>query len=260
MWNIIKAQNYQTKNDLIVILSLLFFGVTTIFTPLFIDPSLSFSDLTGSVYAVSSDKSMLLFMIVIVTTRICGWDQSDKTINYEVLVGHSRVTIFFSRIITSFIWTIPVCVIVLFVPLGFCSAINGWGHSADFSWVMIRYLLALLPLCRMICEFAMITFLLKNGGLSTILCFMLVEGIAIADAIIDFGANFSVTWLFGVSNIMALFILEDYSYGYVNGKDVIVYDTALKPSMIIGTVAVSVLVSAACLIIGNVFFKKTDMK
>lgn len=260
MWNIIKAQNYQTKNDLVVIISLLLFSLATIFSPLLNYPNLSFSEWTGSMYAVNSEKSLMFFLVLIITTRICGWDQSDKTINYEVLVGHSRGSVYAARILASFIWIIPVYAIIFFAPIGICTAINGWGHSADFSNVILRYLLSLLPLCRLVCEFAMMTFLLKKGSISTVLGFVIIQGVAMAQAIINSESDFSLTWQFGVSNCMELWTFEDYSYGYVDGIDVVVFDTVLEPSLIIGTTAASLIVGALCLLIGSVFFKKTDMK
>lgn len=260
MWNIIKAQNYQTKNDLLVIISLLLFSMATIFSPLLNYPNLNFSDLTGSMYAVNSEKSFLFFLVLIITTRICGWDQSDKTINYEVLVGHSRGNVYTARIIASFIWIIPAYAIIFFAPTGICTAINGWGHSADFSNVMLRYLLSLLPLCRLVCEFAMMTFFVKKGGISTVLGFVIIEGVAMAESIIGSESDFSLTWQFGISNGVALWTFEDYSYGYVDGIDVVVFDTALEPSLVVGTAAASLTIGALSLLIGSVFFKKTDMK
>lgn len=260
MRNIIRALNYQTRNDLVVIVSLLFFGAASVISPVLNFSGLAFSEMTGSMYAVSSDKSLMIFLILIITTRICGWDQSDKTINYELFAGHSRMAIYFGRIIASLMWVIPVCAVLMLAPVGVCTVINGWGYSADLSGVMLRYLLAFLPVFRLVCEFALLSFLLKNGGGSTILGFILVEGVAIAGSFLSYGENISLNWQLGVLNFICLSGFPDYSYGYVNGEDVMVFDTAIESSVITGTVAASLLVGAACLVIGSVYFKKTDMK
>lgn len=260
MRNIIRALNYQTRNDLVVIVSLLFLGAFSVISPVMNFSAITFSEMTGSMYAVSSDKSMMIFLMLIITTRICGWDQSDKTINYELFAGHSRMAIYFGRIIASFIWVVLVCAVLMLAPVGVCTAINGWGHSADLSGVMLRYLLVFLPIFRLVCEFALLSFLLRNGGLSTILGFIIVQGVALTDSFLSYGENISLNWQFGVLNFINLSGFPDYSYGYVDGKDVMVFDTAIESSVVTGTVAASLLVGAACLVIGSIFFKKTDMK
>lgn len=260
MWNIIRAQNYQTRNDLVVIVSLLLIGILAVISPLFNVVGVPFSDFTGSFYAVNSDNTFLLFIVLIITARVCGWDQSDKTINYELLAGHNRSAVFFGRIITTFIWVGASCAVLTFVPLGVCSAINGWGYSADFSWVMIRYLLAFLPLFRITFELALLTFLLRSSGLSIVLGYLLIDVVVIADSILSVESDIEITWQLGVTNLMRVTGFPDYSYGFVNGEDVIVFESALDQSFIIGTIAASVLVGAACLIIGLVLFKKRDMK
>ena len=260
MWNIIKAQNYQTRNDIIVIAALIIIGIMSVISPLFNGLNIPFSELTGSIYAVNSDKSFLLFIILIITTRVCGWDQSDKTINYEILAGHNRAAVYFGRIITSIIWVTAVCAVLMFGPLAVCSVINGWGYSADFNGVMLRYVLSFLPIIRVTCELALLTFILRKGGLSGILGYLLIDGVVIADSIISMETDSKLTWQFGETNLMCVSGFSDFSYGYVNGEDIEVFETALDPSLILGTIAASVIVGAACLIIGSVIFRKSNMK
>ncbi len=260
MWNIIRAQNYQTRNDLVVVVALLLIGILAVISPMFNVVGVPFSDFTGSFYAVNSDKTFLLFVALVITARVCGWDQSDKTINYELLAGHNRSAVYFGRIITTFIWVGVSCSVLMFVPLGVCSAINGWGYSADFSWVMIRYLLAFLPIFRVTFELALLTFLLRSSGLSIVLGYLLLDIVCSTDSILRVESDIEITWQLGVTNLMRVTGFPDYSYGFVDGEDVIVYESALDQSFVIGTVAASVLVGAACLIIGLVLFKKRDMK
>lgn len=258
MLNIIKAQNYQTRNDIVVVASLLIIGVLSVISPMF--NGIRFSDLTGSVYAINSEKMFLLFLVLIITVRVCGWDQSDKTINYEILAGHGRKAVYFGRIIVSLIWSLISCAVLMFVPLGVCSAINGWGYSADFTWVMIRYLLAFLPIIRVTLELALLTFILRSSGLSLVLGYLLIDFSAMAEMLMDEKTANRFFWVLGVPNLMRITGFPDYSYGYVNGEDVIIFDSALSPSLIIATIAASVLVSAACLLLGCIAFKKRDMK
>ncbi|MGN0650484.1 MAG: hypothetical protein ACI4KM_08620 [Oscillospiraceae bacterium] len=258
MLNIIKAQNYQARNDLVIVVALLFIGVIYVLSPQL--NNVPFSELTGSMYAVNSEKTFLLFIVLFITARICGWDQSDKTINYEILAGHGRAAVYFGRIITCLIWTLASCAVLMFAPLGFCSAVNGWGYSADFSWVMIRCLLAFLPIIRVTLELALFTFLLRSSGLSIVLGYLLIEFSALADFLFGMDSDSGISWALGVPNLMHVAGFSDYSYGYVNGEDVVVYNSALEPPLIFGTVAASVIVGAVCLLLGYVVFKKRDMK
>lgn len=260
MRNIIRAQNYQTRNDLIVIVSLILFGVVSVVSPQMNVIDVPFSEFTGSFYAVSSDKTFLLYIILVVTTRVCGWDQSDKTINYELLAGHNRSAVYFGRIITSLIWAGAACAVLMFVPPVICLVINGWGYSADFSWVMIRYILAFLPIIRVTFEFALLTFLLRSSGYSLLLGCMIIDGVVLADSILNMESNIEITWHLGITNLVCVTGFPDSGYGYVNGEDVVVYESALGQSLIIGTIVASVLVGAACLAVGCVLFKKRDMK
>lgn len=259
MWNIIKAQNYQARNDLVIVVSLLFIGAMCL-SPLIENPHTDFSEFTGSFFATNSNISFLLILILILSTRICGWDMSDKTINYEILSGHSRTAVFFGRIITSSVWAAACCAVLMFAPLAVCTLFNGWGHTVDFSGLLLRYLLAFLPILRINCEFALITFLVRNGGLSAILNYLLIDGLMIAEMIYSTKDDRSLSILFGVSNFMKLTDFSNYRYGFVDGKDVVIFDSSLEPTFIIGTIAASVLVAGACLLLGSVVFKKSDLK
>ena len=258
MWNIIKAQNYQTRNDIVVIVALICVGAILIISPMM--NGVSLNNITGSVYAINSDKTFLVFTALVLASRICGWDQSDKTINYELLAGHDRSAVYFGRIIATLIWVTISNVLLMFVPLGIFTAINGWGYSAEFSWVLFRYLLALLTIFRMTLEFALLAFILRSSGLSLVLGYLLIVGAIFLDIIFSMDTDKNKSWLLGVTNLMHVTGFPDYSFGYVNGEDVIVYESALDATLIIGTIAASVIVGAVCLVIGNVIFRKRDMK
>ncbi|MDE5873976.1 MAG: ABC transporter permease subunit, partial [Lachnospiraceae bacterium] len=140
MWNIMKAQNYQIKGDNLIIYGLLFSLLLPVAGLLLDDTALDY--MTGSVYAVSMFSFLpYIFMIIslIIVTRIIGWDMNDKTINYELLSGHSRAQVFFGRVIMSLVWTIIASVIVAVIPLVIFTIINGWGHSLKVSDFAIRF-------------------------------------------------------------------------------------------------------------------------
>ena len=66
------------------------------------------------------------------------------------------------------------------------------------------------------------------------------------------------TYQLANTNLMKLFTFNQ-SIGYVNGEDVTICHTELDPSMIIGTIGVSVAVSVICIVLGYIIFKKSDV-
>ena len=90
MQNIIKALQYQTRRDNVTYYA--FLALVLGYVMVFSDLS-GVLNLTGSQYFISSQALFCLpvsFFIVIITTRVCGWDYTDKTMNYEILIGHNR--------------------------------------------------------------------------------------------------------------------------------------------------------------------------
>lgn len=93
MWNIMKSQNYQTRGDNLVIYGFLIAFVFPVLGLLMGGDSIIFEDLNGGMYLMISSSMFpfaAMIMSLITATRICGWDSTDKTINYEIMAGHSR--------------------------------------------------------------------------------------------------------------------------------------------------------------------------
>jgi ABC-type transport system involved in multi-copper enzyme maturation permease subunit len=261
MWNIIKAQNYQIKRDNFTYYALLL-GVAIPF--LFaLSGEIDVDSLTGCQYVIyvgSTIASLIpgLFVLVL-TSRICGWDYADKTINYEILAGHSRKTIYGSRVLTSFLWCFAGVIFMNVLPVIVFSVLHGWGNNMDFWGALLRGILVLFPLFRLICEFILLTFLLKNGYLSMIIGYVIYVISVVAAELVEEISDVTLTVQFTVSNIMSLMDFSNYKLGYVNGEDVMIFSTSLDGSLIIGTIGVSVVVGVICLLIGYEVFRKSDM-
>ena len=71
--------------------------------------------------------------------------------------------------------------------------------------------------------------------------------------------NYKLTVQLASMNVYRLINFEKSSFAYINGEDVIVYETAVEPSFLIGTVIVSLIVGIVCLLVGYLYFKKSDM-
>lgn len=258
MQNLIKALNYQTRRDnftiYAVIIGLLMSAMIVI--------DHNVSTLTGAQLAVSSYNLLpmaLSYMLVILVTRICGWDMTDKTINYEVLSGHHRMQVYFARVIVSLIWAMAAAVVVTALPVIIFSAINGWGPETDMKLMLIRYAMLVLPLFRLICGFIVISFAVGNFVGSAVACFLLVQGELMIYMMLDELADIQLDVQLALSNMVRLLELNG-RMGFVDGKDIYVYDAALSPELAVNTVIFSPAAGIIYLILGYALFSKRDMK
>jgi ABC-type transport system involved in multi-copper enzyme maturation permease subunit len=261
MWNIIKAQNYQIKKDNVTVYVFLFGLIISLIMPI-VDGASDISNLTGSdfVLALSSNIEVIFpIAVLVLTARICGWDYGDKTMNYEILAGHSRKQVYWGRVVSSTVVTLVCCIVMTAVPTILYTIIGGWGASLDFVNVMLSFILAFFPLLRLISFFALLTFLLKNGYIAMLVGWMLygmqVIGITLFLDLFDIKANVQ----FASINLMSLFNYDNATFKTVNGKDVAVFASSLSNRLIVLTIVVSLAVSAIYLLIGCRIFKHRDL-
>ena len=262
MWNIIKAQNYQIKRDNYIIIGLILLTVVIGIIIVSGTNQHSFSEMTGAMYLSTVGTSLqMLFSVILlwVTTRIAGWDFVDKTVNYELLTGHSRKEVFFGRLVTAFIWGISIVVIYSVIPAGFFTIVNGFGVTMNPGDMALRYLLMLFPVVRMICGLVCLAFVVKNGYLALIIGYLLTEGQFFIQTLLGEMTDVVITYQFATSNIGWLISDMNMKLGYVDGEDVMIVQTAVEPSMVIATVAVSIIVSTIYVIIGYLAYRKKDL-
>lgn len=260
MYNLIKALNFQTRRDNFLLYSVLAGCFSYILTIIVYSEHGDLSKLSGgeAVAVFGPACTGLVFFLLILTARICGWDYGDKTMNYELLSGHSRRNVFWSRSIVSLVWCVPIgFLLIILLPTVF-ALINGWGYNMDFGGAALRFLLVIFPLFRLTCEFILLTFLLKNCYLSMVLGFILTEITQIAVMLMDELSSMNITYQLALSNITALFDFNE-TMGYVDGKDIKVYQTGLETEFILGTVLFSLGAGIICLIIGSLLFRKRDI-
>ena len=263
MWNIIKAQNYQIKRDMISVIGIIIAIAYVIITIISCANSVGFSELTGSTYLSSINQSVLFIipiLVLIVSTRIGGWDFVDKTINYEIMLGHSRKEVYFGRLIAATIWGIILTVCLIGIPAALLTMINGFGVCMKPDDMIIRYLLMLLPIIRIICGLICLCFITQNGYMSMIFGFLMFEFTVLFNAILYDFAEISLTYVMAYSNIKWLIADMNVVLGFVDGEDVNIYVTAVEPQMAISTIAVSVIVSVIYILIGYYSFKGKDQK
>lgn len=262
MWNLIKAQNYQLKRDrAIKYMVCIIFGSQVL---VFLDylRTHSFSDLTGgytAFYLGDINFIMLGMLVTLLSARIVGWDYTDKTINYELLAGHSRKSVYWCRVYVSLMWIIAGCTIFLFLPLLITGIINGWGYKVDMGNMLLRYVLTFFPLFRLFGECVLLTVLLKNCYMAMIIGWIMYEFSWVFIVMIEELIEYEFTVELCAINIYRLVYLSYSRLQYINGEDVLVYETVLEPGFIAGSIAVSLILGMAGLGIGYLYFKKSDI-
>lgn len=257
MRNVMKAMNYQIIRDNFLIYSIIA-GVV----PMISIFANGFDELNGGMAIVTISSGISVFMgiaLVILVPRICGWDYTDKTMNYEILAGHKRADVFWGRALLSIVWGLSVAVITVGLPIIIVSLIFGWGNNLDLGNTVLRFVLVIFPLFRLICELTLITFLLRNCY-GTIICgYMYIMFSTMAVMIIEEFGKFKFTSQLSVANAMRLLEFNNHTIGFVDGEDVYIYESAVESGFAVETIAVSLIGGIICLLIGYFAFKKSDV-
>ncbi|MBE5866324.1 MAG: hypothetical protein E7292_08975 [Lachnospiraceae bacterium] len=262
MWNLIKAQKYQLKRDNGIVYIYLIAVAMVVFTIVDILDSYSMKELSGSYMGLCMgeiDFVVLGILVVLLTARISGWDYTDKTINYELMSGHSRSAVYWSRVMVSMIYYMVSCILIIAIPLLIFSALNGWGIRADMGGMLLRYGLALFPLFRLMCECILLTVLMRNCYLVMVIGFTVYQFSWVFATMAELFIEFEFTTQLASMNVLRLICLEKSHFEYINGEDVIVYKTSMEPDFLVGTIVVSLAVGIGCLLAGYLYFKKCDM-
>jgi len=259
MKNIVKAQFFQIVRDKVIkymVVITLIMQVLMVMLPIWLDNQKPTT--AGEFFATNGAMLMEfpIFYIILVTAQICGADFMDKTHNYELSAGHKRYEVYLGRVIAAAIVGGVGALFFTILPVGIYTALYGWGDKVAFAPILLRGLLALLPYLRMVCEFAFITFIVKNPyvgmGLGYVVFMLTMATLS--------GTTIEVNSVFlGVTNLSLLSMVSKWAtYGL--GSDMnYIFDASISAGTIWGTVAASVVFGAAALYLGYVFFKNDDM-
>lgn len=255
---IMKSQLYQLKKERLLYIV---FALCIVLLLIFIlneDGHDTFGEIICEMSSILPQISlMFLFAAVAV---ICGKDFLDKTGNYEIMGGHTRLEMYLGRAILAIGVAVLGSILVILFIIGFGSLLFGWGDAISITDVLMRVLLLTFPMFRIACEVVFLTFIVRNAYMvlaaGFVYLFFIVEllfGMA--------GANADSYYL-GMSNIIKLLNMNSFAtYSPVNpGVKLIVYDTTLKVSDVGKTIVVSVAVGILFLVLGYHFFKTDDIE
>ena len=259
MKNIMKAQLIQLRKDKIC--RFIFIGVLVVALMIVLmvaDMASGDIKITGGEQAIAlftMTQLIAQFFMYLFTAQACGADFTDKTMNYEIMSGHTRRDVFFGRIIpTLIIGTLGTMFLIAAPIVADVMILGGWGDKVSFTDMLLRFLLMAFPIARVICEFIFLTFIIKNPyivmGISYFMCIVL-------------GMNVPVTrehcFVLGISNMNIITVIDQWNSFGLGGDLYYIYETGLSSDLVLPTIIVSVVVGAAALLLGYAFFKNDDM-
>ena len=200
---------------------------------------------------------LIMFLLECAALYMFCDDYADKTLNYEILIGKSRLRVYISRIIVTLSVVIiaylcVVCSVVLSI------SIWGFGSADGEKWLYIRLLMFGFEYIRAAAFAIFISQIVKDMGNA-------IGGIALIYVPMILSTLLNVTrisYLPASTAVMNLAHIETQSkYNIVAGgiKQYLRYDWSLSGDIIAEIVITSILFTALYLFLGWIYFKKDDL-
>ena len=264
MFNIIKSLNYSARRDTpnwITIISLLLMPFFILFLSGMMNSG-STSEMTPSLYYASSNLGTVfvfsLIGVMILGSKLVAGDAADKTLNYELMAGHSRTRVFTGRMISGFLWGTVLVFIIFMLPVGLFDLIYGWGPETVKGEVLLRCVLTFFTMMRYCAYVMMLATVTRSAGKGIALGYATMMIIAIVQSILEELLKIVIVYPTAFTNGCALLIATNSKYVVENGKQVCKFDTAVTGEMIWKTIGVSILFTVIYMVISYINFKKTD--
>ena len=264
MINTMKSVNYSLKKEKAVTITLILMAILPYLMMMFLC-SVSGTDLqslTSSYYFASQNMAMITvffyFGIVIISCKAMGGDSVDKTINYEILSGHRRGTVFSARAVVGVFWGTILPLLFVAVPICVFGLVNGWGMETDQRNVIIRIVLCFFPLLRLCALNMMYVSVTGSAGKGIALGFVSDLAITMIQSVSEEVFHKTIYYGLGFNNVMYLLTSPNSRELVIDGKPVTVFETAVSVEMMIKTVGISLLFTVVYLAAAYMIFKKKD--
>lgn len=261
MRNIRKSLWYQMSRDLAVMVPIVMYVVGTL---LLIILSGDLDKMTGTMAAayISEELPMILFYFINITVpQICWADLKDKTLDYEILGGHNRTKVFWTRVWVTMEVMLPVVMLPIFLDIAIPSVLHGFGHNMTAGELFSLYGMLFCIIVRMIVESILITFLVGNALAGKIGGIILGEVIMMPVAFMSLfqegsksGGYYSTAY-----RMMNVLDLSNYRMGFADGEDIVQYIITPDPFQWFMDSAGMLIIAAVLLLITFLIFKKKDI-
>lgn len=191
-----------------------------------------------------------------VAATVSGSDFKDKTMNYDLMFGHSRKQAYWGRVLPALSIGAVLSTIAMVVPFIIILLVMEPGEGVDWLGILFRVALLEVVILRMSCEIILLTFLLRNVEYALLVYFGAVLGVSFLTE----QASYCSHYLFGMDNIgEALDWIATRTYR-LDEVVVTIYQYMPTGEVVWKTLLSSLLLGGACLILGYLAFKKDDMK
>ena len=261
MKRIIRSQFYQLRCSVSILRITLLIAAAMAVIGVLVS-STAEGDKTAAGLFIDGDGIFWIFQIMLIgimTGIICAGDFGEKDLNYELMNGHSRLSIYMARVILCVGLTSLAATILSIVPYLSAALVNGWGDRIRPADVFLRIGLFFLPFMRIAAFFSMLAFIVKKQGAVITLGFVSEMGCIILNDVI----SNKVGYMLGIFNLTELSNVGDFSlYNVVPGKGVVEYyvcEGEVEPSLAAGTIIVSCVMTIIYLTAGYAFFKHDDI-
>ena len=198
---------------------------------------------------------MAAIYVLISVTLIAGGDMNDKTVNYEIMYGHSRRQVYWSRVIVSLIaGTFGGILIFLALPIA-ATLMLGWGTSISFGVLLIRLFMLAMLFFRMTAELIFLTAVIRKAQFVYIVEVLVLLMEIAAKMMFEDGNDF----LFPLNAIIHILSFNQFLLPHLDETTAVIFDAAMPVSTIIGVSAAYILVAAVCLYLGSAAFERADL-
>lgn len=181
-------------------------------------------------------------------------DFNDKTINYEIMNGHKREHVFYSRaIVTLILGTFGSAFMLIAVPAVIAIG-RGWGTSISFGTMAMKVGLIMLLFMRMSAEIMLVASLIRRTAFVYITCTvvyfleaLLLQGAEHTDYILSFCAGSHIIFF------------KQFSLDHLDHTDEVFYYNTITPGAAAAIAVSYIVVTALCLHFGCKLFCRSDI-
>lgn len=262
MINIIKAVNYQIKRDIVTYIAI-GGGLLMALIP-FMEMGIDgISKMNGGIYARAYMSNMMFtpyIMSCLIGACIIGKDMGDKTINYEVMAGHSRSEVFAARVILAYVWDIGLCILVSALPICVMTLINGWGNNIVFADAVARYIVNIAAAFRINAFVILITTILRHPAAGGFVSYGILNMSMLPLLVLSEFMEFKLYHVFAMADILYMSFVSNMRVIVEEGAKITVYDMALDNGFLAGAIIVPLVVSIVYIGLAYLVFKKRDLK
>lgn len=188
---------------------------------------------------------------------VCGKDYHDKTINYEIMNGHSRKEVYLGRALVGVIGGTIGTALALAIPIFVAQLIIPIGDGLSNKVLIGRFLLSLFPIARIMCEIVFVTVLVKNQYVTIGIAYF----VAILGEMLMMLFETGGFVLLGLNTLSKLFDFVNYgAYHLADNDSVLLYESYIGVGDVLAVIISSIAFGAVFVFLGYIFFRKDDLK